>query len=217
MVSVEQWAWLRREHFVGGVSIKRLERQTGLSRNTIRKALRSPAPPAYSRPARGSKLEPFKEEIHSLLRGDAELESQRIRELLIEQGFEGGKTIVDDYVREVRPFFRDQRSYQRTAARHKTQPRSDRPCRGEAPTAMASPVTRPQCRLNPFRLTCHNTTKNCQFTQAALRQESAAQREKQISTTGGLSLHDPWPTLRRRSCERPTHGSGPSYVASTSM
>jgi len=117
LVSVEQWAWLRREHFVGGVSIKRLERQTGLSRNTIRKALRSPTPPAYSRPARGSKLEPFKEEIHSLLRGDAELESQRIRELLIEQGFEGGKTIVDDYVREVRPFFRDQRSYQRTVYR----------------------------------------------------------------------------------------------------
>ena len=40
-----------------------------------------------------------------MLRGDAELESQRIRELVIEQGFEGGKTIVDDYVREVRPFF----------------------------------------------------------------------------------------------------------------
>ena len=56
LVSVEQWAWLRREHFVGGVSIKRLARQTGLSRNTIRKALRSPAPPAYSRPARGSML-----------------------------------------------------------------------------------------------------------------------------------------------------------------
>ena len=65
---------------------------------------------------------------------------------------------------------------------------SDRPCPGEAPTAVASPVTRPQCRLNPWRLTCHNTNKSCQFAQASLPQESAAQRQKQPSITGGLSL-----------------------------
>jgi hypothetical protein len=29
-------------------------------------------------------------------------------------GFEGGKTIVDDYVREVRPLFVTARTYQRT-------------------------------------------------------------------------------------------------------
>jgi transposase len=117
LVSVEQWAWLRREHFVGGVSVKKLARQTGLSRNTIRKALRSDQPPAYRRRAAGSKLDPFKDEIHALLRADATIESQRIRELLIESGFEGGKTIVDDYVREVRPLFVEQRAYQRTVYR----------------------------------------------------------------------------------------------------
>ncbi len=37
--------------------------------------------------------------------------AQRIREILVEQGFEGGKTIVDGYVREVRPFFVDQRTF----------------------------------------------------------------------------------------------------------
>jgi lambda repressor-like predicted transcriptional regulator len=36
LVGVEQWAELRREHFVGGVSIKELSRRTGLSRNTVR-------------------------------------------------------------------------------------------------------------------------------------------------------------------------------------
>ncbi len=40
MVSVEQWAELRREHFVAGKSIKQLARSTGLSRNTIRRALK---------------------------------------------------------------------------------------------------------------------------------------------------------------------------------
>ena len=117
MVSVEDWAWLRREHFVQGVSIKKLVQRTGLSRNTIRKALRSDQPPAHRRRPVVSKLDPFKEEVHALLRFDAEIESQRIREILIESGFEGGKTIVDDYVREVRPFFGDQRTFQRTVYR----------------------------------------------------------------------------------------------------
>ena len=117
MVSVEEWAWLRQEHFVNGVSIKKLVARTGLSRNTIRRALRSDRPPAYGRRAAGSKLDPFKEEVHALLRSDAEIESQRIREILMESGFEGGKTIVDDYVREVRPLFADQRTFQRTVYR----------------------------------------------------------------------------------------------------
>jgi hypothetical protein len=55
---VEQWAELRREHFVRGVSIKELMRRTGLARNTIRSALRSDAPPGFRCPERPSKLDP---------------------------------------------------------------------------------------------------------------------------------------------------------------
>ena len=61
MVDVEQWAELRREHFVRGVSIKELARRTGLSRNTIRVAVRSPEPPRYVRVAAGSKLDPIRD------------------------------------------------------------------------------------------------------------------------------------------------------------
>jgi transposase len=103
--------------FVEGLAIREIRRRTGLHRETIRRALASSTPPGYSRPARGSKLDPFKDEVHRLLRDDPGIESQRIRELLIEQGFEGGKTIVDDYVREVRPLFVDQRTFQRTIYR----------------------------------------------------------------------------------------------------
>jgi len=117
LVGVEQWAELRREHFVRGASIKQLARRTGLSRNTVRAALRAPEPPKYRREPAGSKLDPFKDEIHKLLRGDAGLTGQRIRELIAPLGFAGGKTIVDDYVREIRPFFVDQRTYQRTVYR----------------------------------------------------------------------------------------------------
>lgn len=117
LVGVEQWAELRREHFVRGVSIKELVRRTGLSRNTIRAALRAPAPPSYEREPAGSKLDAFKDEIHLLLRREPDMPGQRVRELIAPLGYEGGKTIVDDYLREVRPFFVDARTFQRTVYR----------------------------------------------------------------------------------------------------
>jgi lambda repressor-like predicted transcriptional regulator len=59
VVGVEQWAELRREHFVGGKSIKGLASETGLSRNTIRRALRRETPPGYRRAPKASVLDPF--------------------------------------------------------------------------------------------------------------------------------------------------------------
>ena len=117
MVDVERWAELRREHFVRRVAIKELARRTGLSRNTVRAALRSSGPPVYRRSPGGSKLDPFKGEIHQLLKDDPELPGQRVRELIAPLGFVGGKTIVDDYLREVRPFYLPVRTFQRTVYR----------------------------------------------------------------------------------------------------
>jgi predicted DNA-binding protein (UPF0251 family) len=39
VVDVEQWAEIRRMHFVDGVSIREIRRRTGLHRETIRRAL----------------------------------------------------------------------------------------------------------------------------------------------------------------------------------
>jgi transposase len=118
VVGVEQWAELRRDYFVGGKSIKELARSTGLSRNTIRRALRSDRPPSYRRASRASVLEPFKEEIHRLLREDPKLSGVRVRELLAPLGCTAGKTVVDDYLREVRPLFAPPaRVFQRTVYR----------------------------------------------------------------------------------------------------
>jgi hypothetical protein len=41
----------------------------------------------------GSKLDPFKDEIHRLLRADPRLPGQRVRELITQVGYGGGKTI----------------------------------------------------------------------------------------------------------------------------
>jgi transposase len=86
VVGVEQWAEIRRMHFVAGLSIKEIARRTGRDRNTIRRALRSQGPPHYRRRPRPSKLDPFREEIHRLLREDGALPGQVIRERLQELG-----------------------------------------------------------------------------------------------------------------------------------
>jgi transposase len=117
LLGVEGWAELRREHFVRGVSIKELVRRTGLSRNTIRAALRSDAPPSYQRAATGSKLDPFKPEIHRLLGETPTLSGVLIREKLQPLGCDASKTVVDDYLREVRPLFLPARTFQRTIYR----------------------------------------------------------------------------------------------------
>jgi transposase len=118
LVDVEQWAEIRRMHFVGGVSIKEIARRTGRDRNTVRRALRSAQPPRYERRPGPSKLDPFKEEIHRLLGEDPKLPGQRIRELIEPLGYRGGKTILDDYLREVRPLFSPPpRVFQRTVYR----------------------------------------------------------------------------------------------------
>jgi len=118
VVGVEQWAEVRRLHFVKGLSQREIHRRTGLHRDTIRKAISSSEPPVYRRAAAGSKLDPFKDEIHRLLGGDPKLPGVRIRELLEPLGCAASKTVVDDYLREVRPLFAPPpRTFQRTVYR----------------------------------------------------------------------------------------------------
>jgi transposase len=118
VIDVEHWAEIRRLHFVEGVSIREIHRRTGLHRETIRRALAAKRPPAYRRRAKApSKLDPFKEEIERLLAADHRIPGTRIRELLCELGYEGGKTILDAHLREVRPRFTPRRTYQRTVYR----------------------------------------------------------------------------------------------------
>ncbi len=117
MVGVEQWAEIRRLRFVRGLSIREISRRTGLHRETIRRAITSDEPPKYSREGRGSKVDPFKAEIARLLGEDCDLPGVRVGERLAPLGWDGGKTILDDYLREVRPLFRAARTTQRTIYR----------------------------------------------------------------------------------------------------
>jgi len=117
LLDVERWAEIRRMKYVESLSIGEIVRRTGHGRNTVRRALRRDAPPAYRRPKRPSKLDPHRPRIHELLKDDPEIPASVIRERITEDGYAGSKTILDDYVRELRPVFRPPRTYQRTIYR----------------------------------------------------------------------------------------------------
>jgi transposase len=117
VLDVREWAEIRRMKEVEVLSIREIARRTGHDRNTVRRALRRQGPPVYRRPPRRSKLDPFRDEIKALLRADPRIPTTVIRERICESGYEGGKTILDDYVRELRPIFLPPRSYRRTVYR----------------------------------------------------------------------------------------------------
>jgi transposase len=118
VIDVEHWAEIRRLHFVVGLSIKEICRRTGRNRSTVRRAVRSEGPPTYRRPSVASKLDAYKEEVHRLLVAEPRMPATRVRELIAEAGYTGGRTILDDYVREVRPLFAPPpRTFQRTLYR----------------------------------------------------------------------------------------------------
>ena len=117
MVGVEQWAEVRRMHRVDGLSAREIGRRSGLARDTVARLLAAPEPPRYERKPTGSMLDPFKDWICEQLAADPRIQSQRLREMAGEIGYGGGKSIFDDFVREVRPRFVLPRTFQRTIYR----------------------------------------------------------------------------------------------------
>jgi transposase len=117
LVGVEQWAEVRRMKRVEGLSAREIARRTGLARDTVGRLLAADMPPSYARSPSGSIVDPFKEWICEELKADPKVPSQRLRELAEEIGYGGGKTVFDDYVREVRPRFLVKRTFQRTIYR----------------------------------------------------------------------------------------------------
>jgi transposase len=117
VLGVEQWAEIRRLVLVEGRSQRAVALRLGLARDTVARAVHSQTPPRYSRPPAASKLDPFRDWICEQLRADPSITSLRLREMAGELGYAGGKTIFDDYVREVRPRFQVRRTFQRTIYR----------------------------------------------------------------------------------------------------
>lgn len=102
MLKVEDWAEIRRLHRADGVSIKEIVRRLGVSRNTVRAAIRSDSPPDFKRQPRPSAVDPFEGEIRRLLSEHPRMPATVIAERI---GWSRGMTILKDRVRELRPLF----------------------------------------------------------------------------------------------------------------
>jgi transposase len=100
MISVEDWAEIRRLHRAEQVPIKVIARRMGLARNTVRAALASDRPPRYSRPARGSLVDAVEPQVRQLLKADPRMASTVIAERI---GWDHSITILKDRVRVLRP------------------------------------------------------------------------------------------------------------------
>lgn len=117
MISVEDWAEIRRLRKVQKLSERVIARRLGIHRDTVTRALESDEPPRYQRVPRGSKLDPYKPKIHALLPDDPKLSRVRLLELIQEDGYPGTISILRDYLREVRPQYLPPPVYVRTEYR----------------------------------------------------------------------------------------------------
>lgn len=68
VISVEDWAEIRRLYLAERLSIKAIARRLGLSRNTVRAAVRSVQPPKYVRAAKGSIVDAVEPRIREVLK-----------------------------------------------------------------------------------------------------------------------------------------------------
>jgi transposase len=100
MISVEDWAEIRRLHRAERVPIKEIARRLGLARNTVRAALASDRAPRYSRPVRGSLVDAVEPAIRQLLKDEPRMAATVIAERI---GWEHSITILKDRVRVLRP------------------------------------------------------------------------------------------------------------------
>ncbi len=98
-----------------GMSIKAISRELGISRNSVRKHLRS-EPKGKQNRKRGSKFDPYRDRIRALI-DEHNLSAVRILEEIRKMGYHGGYTILKEYCHDLRKDRRIQAVY-----RYETKP-----------------------------------------------------------------------------------------------
>jgi transposase len=102
VLSVEDWAEIRRLHRAEQMPIKAVARVMGCSKNTVKRALAADGPPRYERTPRGSIVDGIEPRIRELLAAWPTMPATVIAERI---GWERSLTVLKDRVRELRPVY----------------------------------------------------------------------------------------------------------------
>jgi transposase len=102
VLSVEDWAEIRRLRRAEGMPIKQVARVVGCSKNTVKRALAASGPPRYQRPSRGSVVDAAEPRIRELLRAWPTMPATVVAERI---GWTRSLTVLKDRVRELRPAY----------------------------------------------------------------------------------------------------------------
>lgn len=102
MLSVEDWAEIRRLHRAEAMPIKVIARVVGCSRNTVRRALAADGPPRYERSPRPSIVDAVEPRVRELLAAWPTMPATVIAERI---GWQHGLTVLKARVRELRPVY----------------------------------------------------------------------------------------------------------------
>jgi len=101
MITVEAWTTIRYLR-AQGKSIRAIARELGVSRNTVRAALRQKHPPQYCRPKRPNpKLAPYMAQTEEMLIEKRFIGTRILRELR-KLGYDGGRTALYDHLRTLK-------------------------------------------------------------------------------------------------------------------
>ena len=102
MLSVEDWAEIRRLHRSEGMPIKVIARVMGCSKNTVKSAVRSTAPPRYERAPGGSVVDDVEPRIRELLQAWPTIPATVIAERI---EWRYSVRVLRDRVAELRPVY----------------------------------------------------------------------------------------------------------------
>ncbi|QWT23190.1 IS21 family transposase [Subtercola sp. PAMC28395] len=100
MITVEDWALIRRLHKGEGLSQREIAKRLGLARDTVAKAISTDGPPKYVRPPRPSEVRDLEPAIRELLKAYPRMPATVIAERL---GWQGSITWFRQNVARLRP------------------------------------------------------------------------------------------------------------------
>jgi transposase len=102
VLSVEDWAEIRRLYRAERMPIRQIARVMGCSKNTVKRALAAEGPPRYQRAPRGSVVDAVEPRIRELLQAWPTMPATVIAERI---GWRHSLTVLKDRIRELRPAY----------------------------------------------------------------------------------------------------------------